>query len=492
MKTFESRKNHVALLKSGVIRKTFTERGAYDNEVRLLSKLDGVLAPRLLTRGGNFLDIAFVEGNLLIDEYLAADTKKAELLAASLAKTVDYIYRTAGEITFDENFRNYIVTDKSCIRIDFEETTAGSIESYIAKIMAFATLYEVADEVKLIFIRTLAQKTHADILALVAEYEKEVRFLSDRWKTAFPRELCDKIIRCLVAKKFTRYIIGIDDTDDMESKGTGEIASELIKIIETMGYGKCGYITRHQLLIHPDIKYTSHNSSMVFEALCDSARAIEMKSMLCAHVKKESSPLSDPGLCIFCPDDTGDCTELLKFGYLAKNKVLAKESALSLAEKHNVFLTELGGDGSGVIGALAGAMLRYGRNDGELKGGAKNFRSESTYKISDLLASEFIDDVKTVDGTKPLPKDRVYVTWKIKPVLTDGRLTVFLKHTADGFFALEKNEMRDLEKLRADITPCSNFIPDVDEERVSAANFTCLNCTFRRWTKNSFTCEYKK
>lgn len=492
MKTFDSRKNRVVLLKSGVIRKTYSDISAYDNEVRLLTKLDGVLAPRLLTRGDKFIDISFIEGKLLIDEYLAADIKKAELLAASLAETVNYIYRTAGEITYDENFRNYIITDKGCVRVDFENTTAGTLESYISKLLAFATLYEVADDVKLMFTKTLVQKTNADIAGLTSEYERELRFLSARWKIAFPCELFDIIIKNLNTKKFTRYIIGIDDTDDIESKGTGEIASELIAVIESRNFGKCGYITRHQLLIHPDIEYTSHNSSMVFEALCDTTRAKEMQRVLCTHVKKESSPLSDPGICIFCPDDAGDCTELLKYGYLAKNKVLTKESALSLAEKHNIFLLDLGGDGNGVIGALAGVMLRYGKNDGELKGGAKNFKSESTYKISELLASKFIDEVKSVDGAEPMPEDRVYVSWKIKPVLTEDRLTVFLKHTANGFLALEKNEMRELEKLRANITPCANFIADVDEERVSADDYTCLNCTFRRWTKNSFTCEYKK
>ena len=50
-----------------------------------------------------------------------------------------------------------------------------------------------------------------------------------------------------------RYIIGIDDTDNVGSKGTGAIAGELRNIISEGGYGKCGYITRHQLLIHPDI-----------------------------------------------------------------------------------------------------------------------------------------------------------------------------------------------------------------------------------------------
>lgn len=57
-----------------------------------------------------------------------------------------------------------------------------------------------------------------------------------------------------------QMLVSIDDTDNLESRGTGEIASLLAKLLEEREWGKAQVITRHQLLVHPDIPYTSHNS----------------------------------------------------------------------------------------------------------------------------------------------------------------------------------------------------------------------------------------
>jgi hypothetical protein len=53
--------------------------------------------------------------------------------------------------------------------------------------------------------------------------------------------------------------IGLDDTDNLESRGTGwlarDIAAELSADYPVVG------VTRHQLLVDPRVPYTSHNSS---------------------------------------------------------------------------------------------------------------------------------------------------------------------------------------------------------------------------------------
>ena len=56
--------------------------------------------------------------------------------------------------------------------------------------------------------------------------------------------------------------VAIDDTDSLEFGATGQSANELRRLIEDKGWGKSEAVTRHQLLLHPDIPYTSHNSSM--------------------------------------------------------------------------------------------------------------------------------------------------------------------------------------------------------------------------------------
>lgn len=288
------------------------------------------------------------------------------------------------------------------------------------------------------------------------------------------------------------YVIGIDDTDAIGTKGTGAIADELRKIIEEKGYGEVGKTTRHQLLIHPDIRYTSHNSSMVFTAKIDDKYDMQLKETCCAHLKQESAEGSDPGLCIFIPDDVKDKSELVEFGYRAKNIVLKKEEAIYLAEKFNIFLQELSGDGSGVIGALAGAILRYCGNDGELKGGAKSFESESIYSAKQIRSHKNIDDIMSIDG-ETIPDDAdVYVDWKVKPVLTNGKFIVFAKKVGLNKYAtLLKNEMRDFVFTRTAVAPCEYYKPDVYEELLNNEN-SCLNCAFRRWSDKSFSCEKKR
>lgn len=55
-----------------------------------------------------------------------------------------------------------------------------------------------------------------------------------------------------------RYLIGIDDTDNLESRGTGFRARQLLQRLAEAGFARPLGITRHQLYVHSDIPYTSH------------------------------------------------------------------------------------------------------------------------------------------------------------------------------------------------------------------------------------------
>lgn len=287
-----------------------------------------------------------------------------------------------------------------------------------------------------------------------------------------------------------KILVGIDDTDDIDSKGTGAIADELRSLITEGDFGVCGSITRHQLLIHPDIPYTSHNSSMVFPAEIREERRDELNEALAAHVERERAPSSDPGLCVLSFDRVRSSRMLIAFGALAKNVVLRKSDAYAAAERAGAFLRELGGSGDGVIGALAGTALRYSGNDGELRGGCKEFRAGAYYTVSEVLASPKIDNILDISGGAITSDERVFVPWKVKPVLTLGKFTVFVKRSPlDGSLTvLEKQENRDMEFSRLDLKACPSFKPDSPEEFVSGARDTCLNCVYRRWTERAFSC----
>lgn len=284
-------------------------------------------------------------------------------------------------------------------------------------------------------------------------------------------------------------IVSIDDTDDIDSKGTGAIADGLRRYISDRGYGECGYITRHQLLIHPDIPYTSHNSAMAFTLSTGISDCTGLADELSAYVLRECAPSSDPGVCVLDRDDISDPHALIRFGYLAKNRVLTKALAYTVAQKTGAYLKELAGTGDGVIGALAGAALRRSGNDGELRGGVKEFVAGKSYRVAELLESPLIDAVKDINGAALSDHSEVFVPWKIKPVLTDGALTVFIKRADDsGWVALEKKENRDVEFNRAELKTCTAFKEDASEELVLPDADTCLNCIYRRWLETGFTC----
>ena len=65
------------------------------------------------------------------------------------------------------------------------------------------------------------------------------------------------------------YYIGIDDTDNLESRGTGHRARQLGTGLQNAGIARLISITRHQLLVHKDIPYTSHNSSACLLIECE-------------------------------------------------------------------------------------------------------------------------------------------------------------------------------------------------------------------------------
>lgn len=225
-----------------------------------------------------------------------------------------------------------------------------------------------------------------------------------------------------------RLFLAIDDTDDLESKGTGEIAQEIAKLIEDKALGKSSAVTRHQLYVHDDIPYTSHNSSMCFEINSveknDYEKIIDIAS---DHLKRESSPLSDPGLCI-CKVDDIDKIKLIEYGLSAKVNVLNKDIAYGFSKENNIFLNEYGGSGDGIIGALAGVGLRLSGNDGRFKGKLK--LEDGSYSIDTLTNRNDIEKIYDISSQTYIEQGFVELSGKIKTVLLNHRrvLAVYLEN----------------------------------------------------------------
>jgi len=224
-----------------------------------------------------------------------------------------------------------------------------------------------------------------------------------------------------------RILVSIDDTDTMkmdgiEVRGTGELAGIIKQTIQDRGWGRCAPITRHQLLIHPDIPYTSHNSSMCFEADIEESFLKHIINYASDFLSRESAPDSDPGLCVAVTERIIRPGWLISFGYMAKNYVLTKQDAYDLAEILGIHLSEHGGTGQGVIGALAGAGLRFSGNDGRFKGKLKIKAENDIIAAGDICSQGKVDMVKCLEeGIILQDDDMIILGDHIKPVWLYGK-----------------------------------------------------------------------
>jgi tRNA(Ile2) C34 agmatinyltransferase TiaS len=207
--------------------------------------------------------------------------------------------------------------------------------------------------------------------------------------------------------------IGLDDTDNKESRGTGRlarfIAAELSCNFRLVG------VTRHQLLVDPRVPYTSHNSSA---AIILTAGRIPDISTLFSRVRQmmvdDFQQGSDPGLCIAVGSIP---QEIQEFGRQAQKDLVTQSSARLLAIKHDIPLEGLGGTEDGVIGALAAVALASTGEDGRylLVGHSRDLRG--LQPVEAVIASG-IAAVKTLDGS-PV-EDGIVLADKLRPARRSG------------------------------------------------------------------------
>jgi hypothetical protein len=157
---------------------------------------------------------------------------------------------------------------------------------------------------------------------------------------------------------------------------------------------------------------------MCFCASIDPASLSDLVAFSSAYLKKYSAPGSDPGLCIVEESEQLDKEALIQFGREAKSTILNKDKAYNLASILNVHLSEHGGTGDGVIGALAGIGLRLKGDDGRFRGwftlGGKG--EETT--AADLRKHPSVIDVIDEKGRSLRPESPIRITdEKIKTIL---------------------------------------------------------------------------
>jgi hypothetical protein len=248
-----------------------------------------------------------------------------------------------------------------------------------------------------------------------------------------------------------KLLIGIDDTDNLTSRGTGYIARQLLSYLSDKNIITPEIILRHQLLVDDRIPYTSHNSSASLKG--ELKGSFEETRQLCIDfLIQHSADGSDVGLCIV-PEETNNKDVLVEWGNAAKTEVLSYEDALKLAEKTGVFLTGLTGEKTGIIGSLAAVGLHLSRNDGRVLWIKGLRETEGIFSSAEIKKLFQIELISTIFGEEILPQEKVYLSDWTRPVMKNGSLTLFVEHTEN-----EKHEYQTASK---------HFIKSVSEQNIS-------------------------
>ena len=227
--------------------------------------------------------------------------------------------------------------------------------------------------------------------------------------------------------ELTKYLIGIDDTDNLNSRGTGYVVRELARQLKEKKLAVPHCVSRHQLFFHPDIPYTSHNSSACLEV--DTLDYENLKDYCRNYLLKVAAEGSDVGLCI--ADFNKISEEHIDWGLRAKKEILCKSHAFDLAKRNNIYLEGLTGTHDGIIGSLAACGLRKFGNDGRILMLAADFRSFSgCINASMIINNFFIYIIFDIFDNKINPNDVINLEEGWKPILRNGNYTLIVE--ADG------------------------------------------------------------
>ncbi|HKJ63791.1 MAG TPA: hypothetical protein VJ969_00190 [Desulfopila sp.] len=117
-----------------------------------------------------------------------------------------------------------------------------------------------------------------------------------------------------------------------------------------------------------------------------------------SFLKRRSAPGSDPGLCVAVENDALDRARIIKFGLAVKRSVVTKSLAYMLARETGLHLSEHGGTGDGIIGALAAIGLYLSGNDGRIHGWLRLGEKQKSTMVKDLCSHPEVDGVVDAHG----------------------------------------------------------------------------------------------
>lgn len=238
----------------------------------------------------------------------------------------------------------------------------------------------------------------------------------------------------------TRYLLGIDDTDNLETRGTGHRVRQLADWLNENHLAEAKGITRHQLLVDPRIPYTSHNSSACVSV--ESANEEHLWQGAREFLLLTSADGSDVGLCLVAWGSIANEVQL--FGMRAKVEVLTMHEAQQTASRSQIRCEGLTGTGGGIIGALAGIGLHRFGNDGRFLWLPGLRELNGKYPVEEVIAQGHIECICTLGHHELSPGDVVDVGEWVRPILRNGKSTLYVEEQNHEWHILSKDHIKSL------------------------------------------------
>jgi len=223
--------------------------------------------------------------------------------------------------------------------------------------------------------------------------------------------------------------IGMDDTDNRESRGTGHLARAAATLLSAR-YAVLG-VVRHQLFFDSRVPYTKNNSSAaILLQTNEGTDPGEVFQQVKAMMEADFQPGSDPGLCVAVsvPD------EIIQFGRRVKVDLVTQGEARQLAARAGMPLEGLGGTEGGVIGALAAVGLAASGEDGRYIQVGR-LRELTGLQPVPALLSAGIQRVQTLDGESVV--EGMVNTERLRPARRGGAPVAVVKWENDAWQPLK-------------------------------------------------------
>lgn len=215
-------------------------------------------------------------------------------------------------------------------------------------------------------------------------------------------------------------LIAIDDTDNLEPGcvGTGRLARMLATALADRGACKRANVTRHQHFVHPDIPFTSHNSSACLLAEKVVGARDEIAALARQFLEGHPNAGANPGLCVIEPGAVPGW--LLDFSKRTQSEVITLAEADDLAARLDGVVWSAGETGLGRIGAMAAVALRNSGEDGRFIG-LRGIRGlEGVLTVAEIVENSGVERVETLEGVALPPETRIHTQDWVRPALRGG------------------------------------------------------------------------